>query len=163
LQAGSDAKPQADAPPLRRFFPGVREVKPLDETQAQTIARLLTEAEGLLFAPKDDAARVGAGCAYCHEVTRQEQQVKITPPAIPQRWLPHSRFRHEAHRQLGCVACHPQTPESTATADVLLPSIAVCHKCHQENHVGTARADCVQCHDYHLHPTHSWEGKHALP
>lgn len=163
LQARGAAKPQADSPPLRRFFPGVPETKPLNESEAEELARLMHQAEGLLFSPKGDGAKAGAGCAYCHVVSRDGDDVKITPPAIPNRWLPHSRFRHEAHRQLGCTGCHDQTPNSTATSDVLLPSIDVCRKCHQDGRAGTARGDCVQCHSYHLHSTLSWDGKHALP
>jgi hypothetical protein len=167
------AKPQAAEAdqPLRRFFPGVPERRPLSETQAEELARYMHQAEGLLFTPKPQEARLGEGCAYCHEVSRDEQQVRITPPAIPDRWLPHSRFRHDAHRQLECIACHRDTRTSTATADVLLPSIAVCQKCHQDEtsqarrsgSAGSARADCSQCHQYHLHSGDLWDGKHALP
>lgn len=167
------AKPPAaeTEQPLRRFFPGVPEPAPLSESQAEALTRQLHLAEGLLFSPKPDSARLGAGCAYCHEVSRAGEQVTIKPPAIPARWLPHSRFRHDAHRQLGCVTCHADAPTSTATADVLLPSIAVCHKCHQDESsqarlsgsAGAARADCSQCHQYHLHSGDLWDGKHALP
>jgi hypothetical protein len=167
--AGIDP-PQREQP-LRRFFPGLPERKPLAESQTQTLARQLQLADGLLLATKADSAAAGAGCAYCHAVTRDAQQVRITPPAIPSRWLPHSRFRHDAHRQLSCVACHAETPNSTATADVLLPSIQICHKCHQAEapqsrlvgSAGSARADCAQCHDYHIRTRESWDGKHAVP
>jgi hypothetical protein len=165
------AQPRADKP-LRRFFPGVPQPAPLNETQAEAVARQLHLAEGLLFAPRTKDAPRGAGCAYCHEVSRDGEQVQITRPQIPDRWLTHSTFRHDAHRQLACLACHGDAPQSTATADVLLPSIALCRSCHQadDSHsfgrsgsAGAARADCVQCHNYHLHNGQSWDGAHELP
>ena len=71
------------------------------------------------------------------------------------RWLPHSRFRHSAHRMLECAKCHDATT-STATSNVLMPHLEKCAECHNRN-VGH-RHDCVECHAYHgrggsLHPT----------
>jgi hypothetical protein len=97
--------------------------------------------------------------------------VAIVPPKIPNRWLPHSRFDHDKHKSYTCVSCHdPQTLdhvairtgenfdderklESHRTADILMPSVAVCQKCHVSRGAPEwgvkANADCVECHTYH--------------
>jgi hypothetical protein len=85
------------------------------------------------------------GCRFCHEVTRQDTW-RVTPPAIPDRWLSHSVFRHDSHRMRECTSCHAAA-SSTQTADVLLPSIESCRECHGPS--PGARSDCVQCHVYH--------------
>jgi hypothetical protein len=115
------------------------------------------------------------GCGFCHELTDRgsesaadaEQGVISTPPAwdivptqIPERWFPHAKFHHDAHRLMNCVECHsaPLTPtlqttqatgldpstvnsdagdrlrvavfDSTSTGDVLMPSLELCQSCH---------------------------------
>ena len=77
---------------------------------------------------------------------RGETLPAVVAPRIPPRWLPHGRFDHRAHRPLACSECH-KAPESTRTADVLLPSITICRECHRDS--GGARAACVECHRYH--------------
>ena len=77
---------------------------------------------------------------------RGEKPPAVAATRIPQRWLPHSRFDHRAHRPLACAECH-KAPESTRTADVLLPSVTVCRECHRDS--GGARTACVECHRYH--------------
>ncbi len=82
------------------------------------------------------------------------------------RWFPYSRFNHQPHRMMDCVACHQKREEdrtaadqaalaknplalvSRDTRDVLMPRLALCAKCH---HTGTGgvRADCLECHQYH--------------
>jgi hypothetical protein len=77
---------------------------------------------------------------------RGERPPAVAATRIPQRWLPHSRFDHRAHRPLACAECH-KAGESTRTADVLLPSVTVCRECHRDS--GGARTACVECHRYH--------------
>ena len=77
---------------------------------------------------------------------RGEKPPAVAATGIPRRWLPHSRFDHRAHRPLGCAECH-KAPESTRTADVLIPPITTCRECHRES--GGARTACVECHRYH--------------
>jgi hypothetical protein len=100
------------------------------------------EAETLLFANP----RKGQGCQKCHTLTPGEKLPTVDSPAIPARWMPHSRFDHSAHRALACVECH-RAMESTKTTDVLMPSIATCRECHHRD--GGARVGCVECHGYH--------------
>ncbi len=98
------------------------------------------EAETFLF-----ANRQGQGCKLCHTMTAGDALPGVAPTCIPERWLPHSRFNHGAHRPLGCTECH-KAMESTETTDVLMPSIATCRECHRDR---GARAGCVECHAYH--------------
>ena len=77
---------------------------------------------------------------------------------VPVRWLPYSRFDHQAHAALPelkekgkgnwCVACHENAPTSRKTEDVLLPSIGLCRNCHMEP--AGAQASCKSCHDFHV-------------
>lgn len=92
----------------------------------------------------------------------------------PRGWLPYSRFDHQAHASLPqleakgaglrpdsmklgetdskhpnwCVACHDQALRSTATEDVLLPSIGLCRECHVP--AGGAQSSCQSCHNFHV-------------
>lgn len=125
-------------------------------------------------------ANVQHGCAYCHtlrEVRPPSEHglaFQVVPPNMPQRWLRGSRFDHRSHQEVSCVVCHdPQfnerTPEghakfgantelaSESSGDILMPKLASCRQCHGARtapaaaaHTG-ARANCVDCHDYHQH------------
>ncbi len=115
-------------------------------------------------------------CIKCH-VIQSNNNAKgvnwdVLKPNIPDRWLPHSRFRHDRHDMLECFACHhvrpPEDPElsdprkdpgsiyfSKSAKDILMPSIATCRACHGSR-VETplpwrvkARTDCIECHAYH--------------
>lgn len=86
-------------------------------------------------------------CRECHTVIeRPGELARIVAPEIPLRWFPHSRFRHKAHREVSCLACHPAARTSQATSDILVPGIAVCRSCHVS---GKARTGCAECHFYH--------------
>ena len=79
----------------------------------------------------------------------------VLPTGIPKRWLPYSRFDHDAHKglpdfrskQTWCLACHESAATSKKTEDVLLPSIGLCRSCHFEP--GGAQASCKACHEFH--------------
>lgn len=92
------------------------------------------------------------GCRYCHTaVERAETGAwQVGAPRIPDRWLVHSVFRHDTHRLLNCTACHNNVERSSLTSDILLPKVDNCRQCHAaEAAGGSARADCVECHEYH--------------
>jgi hypothetical protein len=113
------------------------------------------------------------GCLKCHTGDMSEGggpglQLWLAPTRIPDRWLTHSRFRHDRHRELACTVCHhtpdkredvlrmtgtPIMLESKAVQDVLMPSIEVCRLCHGDQRTSTAagraRSSCVECHQYH--------------
>jgi hypothetical protein len=67
---------------------------------------------------------------------------------ITQRWFQHAVFNHDTHKLLRCVECHSGALTSQETADVLLPGIQTCEKCH---HGGREAAEsrCFECHTYH--------------
>ena len=64
------------------------------------------------------------------------------------QWLPHAKFDHDAHTGFSCVGCHQNALKSTASADLLIPGIAVCQTCHAAG-PGYAEARCSECHTYH--------------
>ncbi|MBW3540368.1 MAG: cytochrome c3 family protein [Planctomycetes bacterium] len=119
------------------------------------------------------------GCRYCHEVEEAGAggsfAWQVVPPNIPDRWLVHSKFRHDSHRMLACAECHrsldgkTSVVDSASTGDVLIPSIERCQKCHtREIHAdvedrewarfGGARTSCVECHNYHDHREEDFNG-----
>jgi hypothetical protein len=77
--------------------------------------------------------------------TTEEHQI------MPVRWMPHANFDHRAHRAVACSECHAAAV-SEDTADILMPSIETCRKCHGgEGDMATGRVggECVLCHTYH--------------
>jgi len=117
-------------------------------------------------------------CAFCHtagpapkEPTGPFDRAMLSPN-LPTRWMPHSRFDHSKHKTYECNVCHdPRYLEthnkplqvgdsesvqlsSTSSGDILMPSIAVCRKCHTNSASGgewgvTASGNCIECHSYH--------------
>ena len=81
--------------------------------------------------------------------------LRVLPTGIPKRWLPYSRFDHDAHKGLPefrskstwCLACHEDAATSKRTEDVLLPSVNLCRTCHFEP--DGAQASCKTCHEFH--------------
>lgn len=111
-----------------------------------------------------DAARTlfRSGCDLCHLVDLDAVPLpEVAPAAVPVRWMPGARFSHLDHDAMACAGCHPNAAASQATADVLLPGIAVCRECH--GGAGLAQATtagdrgaawggalaCAECHGYH--------------
>lgn len=72
----------------------------------------------------------------------------VGPANTTLRWLPHSKFDHEAHTGFTCVSCHEKALTSTESSDILIPGIATCQTCHAPgpNH---AESRCFECHTYH--------------
>jgi hypothetical protein len=87
------------------------------------------------------------GCAYCHEVKANGDELpRVTPPDVPDRWMLHSEFDHKAHADVECTKCH-DARSSRETADILMPSRLDCVVCHSPH--GGMRYDCMTCHRYH--------------
>jgi hypothetical protein len=72
----------------------------------------------------------------------------IAPANVTLRWLPHSKFDHEAHTGFACVSCHAKATTSTESSDVLIPGIATCKTCHAPGPDHT-ESRCFECHTYH--------------
>jgi hypothetical protein len=72
----------------------------------------------------------------------------VAPANTTLRWLPHSKFSHEAHTGFTCSSCHEKALNSTESSDILIPGIATCRTCHApgSNHT---ESRCFECHTYH--------------
>ncbi|MGH9340535.1 MAG: hypothetical protein ACRD1R_13320 [Acidobacteriota bacterium] len=103
------------------------------------LEREVGKARQLLFSQK---------CQECHVMQDLQQEVPaVVQPRIPDRFLGHSRFDHQAHRMLECSSCHEQALQSSRTEDILIPGREDCLHCH--NTSTGAPAECVTCHAYH--------------
>lgn len=106
-----------------------------------------------------------AACSKCHVIDMGDASPE-QPPVLedtgihrgrrgyeyegePRRWLVHSRFDHNAHRELRCTQCHTATEQSKLTSDILIPAMWSCKQCHSQ--AGGARTTCVECHTFHDH------------
>jgi hypothetical protein len=144
---------EATEPP--RWVPGrPREQLVLDKESLWVHDQLQT-AEHMVF--------YGAnGCRYCHQIDAargRDTLPQYLPSSIRSVWFPHSIFSHQRHRMLLCTECHP-APTSSATKDVLLPTIEDCQRCHNPS-VG-ARSDCAECHRYHDRSKETFEGRKTI-
>ncbi len=114
-----------------------------------------------------------SACVVCHVVDLEAVPYpRVEPVALRQGWLEHAEFSHRTHLAYTgreCGDCHAAAAGSTATSDVLLPSISACRPCHggevtAENGSakgedggtaagrrggGTAPSRCIDCHHYH--------------
>lgn len=72
----------------------------------------------------------------------------IAPAKITLRWLPHSKFSHDAHTGFTCVSCHAKALTSMETSDILIPGIETCKACHAPG-PEHAESRCFECHTYH--------------
>src|SRR5579872_4262744 len=108
---------------------------------ATWVAQRVEEAERLLWQKS---------CKECHVLTypAPDARPEILKSSIPIRWMTHAKFDHNAHQLVTCTECHAQAKTSNYTADVLLPGITTCQRCHSG---ATTAADsrCSECHDYH--------------
>jgi hypothetical protein len=119
------------------------------------LSEQVTEAEIPLYTSDPD------GCMKCHK-TDLGADFPASPPVVartglrrgppgeegqPRHWFVHSFFNHNTHRELRCLECHAQAETSRLTADLLLPSQALCLKCHSPS--GGVPYACVTCHLFH--------------
>lgn len=120
-----------------------------DQAEQRLFANIqLGQGERMLFS-------LSGGCNYCHLSKPRTGDLPRSPddlpeflaPNLPRRWYKDSYFNHQSHRMIACTECHA-APGSEQTADVLLPKMDACVRCHNPQ-TGT-RSDCVECHTYHL-------------
>ena len=107
----------------------------------RNLAQSVEEAERLLWQKT---------CKECHTLTypAPDARPEIPKSAIQARWMIHAKFDHQAHQLVTCTECHAQAKTSSNTADVLLPGIAICQKCHSGRRIA-ADSRCSECHEYH--------------
>jgi len=103
-------------------------------------------------------------CIVCHEVVRKPAATgkpgnftfDVAKVHVATTYLPKSRFDHEKHRTYKCDECHDKVAASKTSADVAVPSIETCRKCHAgaEPAANKVESTCVACHGFHLpgHP-----------
>ncbi len=137
--------------PVERPLPGLSGIQEVTKEEWAWVNQRLEEADRVLF-------QGAGGCRYCHRVEATGAGWQVAAPALPRRWLGFSKFSHFSHRlnpssaagDENCTSCHTGVRSSTATADVLLPSLRNCQDCHNHpNRPTGARADCIECHTYH--------------
>jgi hypothetical protein len=103
-------------------------------------------------------------CIVCHEVVRKPGPkdkpggftFDVTAVRVGSTWLPKARFDHGKHRTYKCEDCHESVATSKSSADIAIPAIASCRKCHAgaEAEPGKVASTCIACHGFHL-PGHS--------
>jgi hypothetical protein len=110
-------------------------------TPSQWVAERSADAEELLWRKT---------CKQCHMLERfnGSTQPHVIAGQITQRWLPHAKFDHDAHREFSCVGCHSQAITSKDSSDILVPGIATCQTCHAPG-PEHAESRCFECHTYH--------------
>jgi hypothetical protein len=127
-----------------------RDLDPMPNAAAWMV-RVLQDSENFLFNP--DRPR----CLKCHEYQGDSdtfvkkvgqirgQYAEGQPAGLP--WFERAEFSHRAHRAVDCDSCHTAARTSTRTADVLIPQMLNCTRCHE---AGASPLDhCAQCHLYH--------------
>ncbi len=141
-----------------QVLPGLqRRGEPATQGQMDWVNDQWKQAEALFF------DKTG-GCAHCHAGSAKKERgadglPDFGQPRIPRRWFEHAIFDHQAHRLLQCTACHEGATTSENRKDVLMPKLASCQACHQAR-TGFARADCLECHQFHHHDgSEAWQGK----
>jgi hypothetical protein len=124
-----------------RHIPGVQPPPPAHSAE-EWVALQSAQAEALLWRKN---------CKLCHTIDTVAGKPQIRPARITVRWLPNSTFNHYAHQAVACDSCHSHARTSRETADVLIPSIETCRKCHNAapSKIGSAGDNCSLCHRYH--------------
>jgi hypothetical protein len=126
----------------------------LPQQPVTTASRALTSQEWVtLRVAESEELLWRKTCSQCHALTFAPNAPlpSIAKSNIPPRWFPHAVFDHDAHKFLKCVECHPDAITSQAAADVLLPRIQTCEKCHHRG-AESAESRCFECHTYHDWP-----------
>ena len=110
-------------------------------TPAQWVTERTADAQELLWRKT---------CKQCHAITKSagDSLPKILPAQATERWLPHSKFNHDAHRGFSCEGCHSKALSSRESTEILIPGIQSCQTCHAPGPAHT-ESRCFECHTYH--------------
>jgi len=110
-------------------------------TPAQWVAERTADAEELLWRKT---------CKQCHALNalKGASLPHVAEAQLTERWMPHARFDHDAHRGFSCAGCHPGALTSKDTSDVLVPPLSNCKTCHAPG-PDHAESRCFECHTYH--------------
>jgi hypothetical protein len=109
-------------------------------TAQQWVTERVAESEQLLY---------GKTCKQCHALSFSSGAAlpAVAKSNITPRWMPHANFNHDRHQLVKCTECHAALT-SHETADILIPGIATCEKCHRSS-ADAAESRCFECHTYH--------------
>ncbi len=155
---------------LRYFYANPEEAEPEqnrrlryvdrdEESFEKSVRMRVNEIERILY-------RIGSEerCVQCHFVTTDATTEienlaplpRVEKPDVPDRWLNHSRFDHEAHSTVSCEECHPGAGDSEKAVDLLFfESMETCASCHAPE---KDRNNCTLCHDFHPAPE-TWKNQ----
>lgn len=100
----------------------------------------------------------GGICTECHMPTTTKGRADLVPVNLPDRFLAHGYFNHDAHRKEECTDCHAADTSKTAS-DLLIPDLASCRDCHLGATATKTKkivpSQCAMCHAYHV-PSGQW-------
>jgi hypothetical protein len=94
-------------------------------------------------------------CVECHKISRDPLHEegpahwRVEPVRLTERWFPRARFSHTAHGTSACSTCHHAVDRDDDSANIQMPSIAVCRDCHGDNDRRKVTSTCIMCHDFH--------------
>jgi hypothetical protein len=158
----AQAHPQVVAEEIRHWpaeapLPG-KAVLPPPHTEQEWVANRVRRSEIILWRMK---------CSLCHRDVNPESAARLLPADLPLpeiepaqqpwRWMADAEFSHPAHQAVACAECHTKALTSVSGADVLMPTIATCRRCHDGQSspqgpplkAGHAESGCFLCHFYH--------------
>jgi transcription elongation factor Elf1 len=92
------------------------------------------------------ATRISA--SLCTRYTQSPPLPEIAAAEIREKWFPHAKFDHDAHRDFSCLSCHQKALSSTEATDILVPGMVNCKTCHVPG-PDHAEYRCFECHTYH--------------
>jgi hypothetical protein len=100
----------------------------------------------------------GGVCTECHLPAQTAGRADLVPVNLPDRFLEHGFFSHEAHKKEKCTDCHAADTSKTAS-DLLLPDLKSCRDCHRGATAQKTKtivpSSCAMCHAYHV-PSGQW-------
>ncbi|WP_284124977.1 cytochrome c3 family protein [Parerythrobacter aestuarii] len=96
------------------------------------------------------ALAAGGVCGECHLPATKNGRPDVMPVNLPDRFLMHGAFSHDAHKEEECADCH-NAEKSKTSEDLLLPGLAICRDCHLGEDAVKAEvpSSCAMCHSYH--------------
>jgi hypothetical protein len=146
---------------LRYFYANPEKAEPEENRRLRYVDRDEESFENSVRARVNEIERIlyrigkEERCVQCHFVTAEAtgeienlgRLPEVETPNVPERWLHHSRFSHEAHSTLSCEGCHPGVSNSEKATDLLFfESILSCAECHAPR---KDRNSCTLCHEFH--------------